>query len=296
MKNLSVFLSAIFVFFSSTQAQEAVKDPQAWQTSLEAGLGLTQAAYSDNWTGGEVGSIVWAANIHATAQKQLSPKFRHENDLKLAFGQTHSQNQESKKWASPMKSSDKIRFDTILKLTLDVWVDPYVAGIFESQFYDASYPLDKRYVNPIKLTETVGASRTLFDNSKGKMSTRVGFGFRQTLAQAADSAGQVIVESQSTMDGGFEWVTDWKAKVSDTMTYTTKLSLFQALFYSESDKLTGTTKEYWKTTDMSWENIVAANVAKFMQVSLAWELQYDKELDLGGRFKETLAIGVSYIM
>jgi hypothetical protein len=29
-------------------------------------------------------------------------------------------------------------------------------------------------------------------------------------------------------------------------------------------------------------------------MSLAWQLLYDKEIDLGGRFKETLALGLAY--
>jgi len=68
-----VFL-ALFTALASGYAfaQNPPEDPNAWKTTVEAGLGLNQSSYSDNWAGGEVGSIIWAANLHATAQKQLS--------------------------------------------------------------------------------------------------------------------------------------------------------------------------------------------------------------------------------
>lgn len=297
MKNFALWLILLIVGMSPVFAQEPEADPNAWKTHVEAGLGLTQSAYSDNWTGGEVGSVIWAANLHATAEKQLSPRFRTENDLKLAFGQTHSQSQETKEWASPVKSSDKIRFDSILKLTLNTWVDPYVAGVFQSQFYDASVPSVKRYVNPIGLTESAGASRTIFDKPAGKLMTRLGFGMREFIDKTVVDTLAQTTKTETSYDSGIEWVTDWTTSLSKTLTYTTKLTVFQAIFYSESDELEGSPEaDYWKATDMTWENITTASVSKIVQVSLAWELWYDKQVSKGGRFKETLALGVAWFL
>jgi len=299
MKKTATWLVIFAMSAGCAYAQEQTEEenPYVWKTHVETGLALTQSAYSDNWTGGEVGSIIWAANLHGTAVKQLSSKFRNENDLKLAFGQTHSQNQETKVWSKPQKSTDKIRFDTILKLTLQAWVDPYVAGVFESQFYDASVPEVKRYINPMTLTESVGASRTLFDRENGKATTRLGFGLRQVINRAVVDTLEGTTETETSYDGGIEWVTDWMALLSETLTYTTKLTVFQALFYSEAEDLEGTEKaDYWKAADMAWENLLTARVSKIVQVSLAWELLYDKEIDKGGRFKETLALGVAWVL
>jgi hypothetical protein len=294
---LLLILSAV-ISIRSARGADTTATATNWKTLLEAGMAVTQAAYSDNWTGGEVGSLIWVANLHGTAEKQLNPKMRTENDLKLQFGQTHSQLADStgdKYWASPVKSSDKIRFDTILKFTLQAWVDPYVAGTFESQFYDASYPAVKRYVNPIDLTESAGLSRTLYERENGKATSRLGLGLRQKLTRVIDDTLAETTKIKSANDGGIEWVTDWVAKVSKTLTYTSKLTLFQALFSSEEDALAlAGKKDYWKEVDANWDNILTANVTKVVQVSLAWQLLYDKEVDLGGRFKETLALGVNW--
>ncbi|HEX7342993.1 MAG TPA: DUF3078 domain-containing protein [bacterium] len=279
----------------AVRAADSTAAPGAWKKLLEAGLAVTQASYSDNWTGGEVGSLIWAANLHGAAEKQLNPKMRTENDLKLQFGQTHSQSQETKNWASPVKSSDKIRFDTILKFTLQLWVDPYVAGTFESQFLDASDTLKNRYVNPIDLTESAGIARTLYETPSGKATTRLGLGLRQKIRTYTDDPVTGSETTEYLKDGGLEWVTDWQAKLSQTLTYTSKLTLFEALFSSQEDELEAAgKKDYWRTVDANWDNILTANVTKIVQVSLAWQLLYDKEVDLGGRFKETLALGVNW--
>jgi 23S rRNA U2552 (ribose-2'-O)-methylase RlmE/FtsJ len=288
-----VILCVLVVVFACgiALAADSTAAPEKWQTKIEASLSTAQSAYSDSWVGGEVGSIVWMANLHAVANKQLHSKVRTENDLKLAFGQTHSQSQESKNWASPVKSTDKIRFDTVEKLTLRAWVDPYIAGTFESQFYDGSFPALKRYVNPIDLSESAGIARTLLDDASGKLTTRAGFALQQHMDKVIlDSAAQTT-EVKTTSSSGLEWVTDWVTQFSTNLNYTTKLTLFKAFTTSQKDPL-----DYWKAVHMNWDNVLTAKVTKIVQVSLAWQLLYDKPISTSGRFKETLALGVSWTM
>ncbi|MBU1707502.1 DUF3078 domain-containing protein [bacterium] len=294
-QTLQIALGVFFLLSAGTTLAE-LPVPGPWKIGLETGLGLTQASYSDNWTGGEAGSIIWAWHLHATAERQYSSPWFHGNELKLEFGQSHSQNKDNKQWAKPEKSADKIRFDSILRYTRGWFVDPYVAGTFESQFLDAS-GIEKRYINPIDLTESTGIARVLVDvPDVRKVTSRVGAGFRQHLTKKDDPADPTKTLSETTTDGGLEWVTDLtlgapKKKYS----FTSKLTLFQALFYSESENLKGLPNEdYWKTVDMNWDNVLRANVTSLLQVSMAWQLLYDKEISLGGRLKETITVGLAY--
>jgi len=50
----------------------------------------------------------------------------------------------------------------------------------------------------------------------------------------------------------------------------------------------------WKTADIAWENTFSAAISTYIQVSLYTELQYDKEIPKAGRFKETLALDLTY--
>lgn len=285
-----VFLSGVFV------ANESYGE-EGWKKTMDLSLTMTQNSYSDNWAGGEAGNISWVANANSGFEKQLSEKLNSKTTIKLAFGQTHSQDQQTKKWASPQKSTDLIDIETLARLTLKLWVDPYLAFRFESQFLDASVPQLKRVINPKKLTESAGISRQFYKTEKNEFLSRLGFALRQIITQDIVDTTLEKTQTNSTNDGGFESVTDAKLILSDKISYISKLSLYKALFYSKSDELKGMPQEnYWKEPDVNWENTLSVAVAKYVTVSLYAQLLYDKEISKGGRFKETLSLGLTYKM
>jgi hypothetical protein len=268
---------------------------EGWQKSMDLDLTLTQNSYTDNWTGGEAGNITWVANGNSVFQKQLSERLNSKTTLRLAFGQTHSQDEQTKSWARPQKSTDLIDIESLARFTLKLWVDPYLALRFESQFLDASVPQIQRYVNPKKLTESGGMSRQFYKTEKDEILSRLGFALRQITTEDIVDTTLKTTTTNTTTDGGFESVTDVKLTLSDKIAYTSKLSLYKALFYSKSEELKGTPGgDYWKEPDVNWENAVSVSVAKYVTVSLYTQLLYDKEISKKGRFKETLSLGLTY--
>lgn len=267
-----------------------------WEKTLDFNLTLTQNSYSDSWVGGEAGSVSWMANSNFKAAKQLSPELNWSNTLKLAFGQTHQQEQETKQWRKPFKSTDLIDGESVARLTLGAFVDPYLAFRGISQFLDASAPRVKRFVNPVTLSESAGASKEFYKTEETECLSRVGFGLRQVINREIVDTLREKTKTQTTNDGGLESVTDFKTSLpGEKISYTTKLTLFKAIFYSESDELKGKPEEdYWKAVDVNWENIFTASISKYLTVNLYFQFLYDKEIDLKGRFKETLALGLTY--
>lgn len=285
------FLLLFFHVFNDSSRGEA------WKKHLDLNLTLTQNSYSDNWKGGEAGNISWVANSNSGFEKKLSEKVTSKTTVKLAFGQTHTQDKETKIWAKPDKSTDLIDIESLARFTLKAWVDPYLAIRFESQFLDNSYPDLKRYINPKKITESGGVSRQFYKTEKNEVLSRLGLALRQIITEdIADTAARKT-EITSTNYGGIESVTDVQLALADKISYTSKLSLYRALFYSKSDELKGTPQEnYWKAIDLNWENTLSVSVAKYATVSLYTQLLYDKEIDKKGRFKETLSLGLTYKM
>jgi hypothetical protein len=287
---LAAWMLVSILFLSVTSQGD-----QTWQKYLDLNLTATQNSYSDNWTGGEAGNVNWVANANSGFEKQLSEKLNSKTTIKLAFGQTHAQDQETKKWAKPVKSTDLIDIEMLSRLTLHTWVDPYLAVRFESQFLDASYPALKRYVNPKKITESGGISKQFHKTEKNEILSRLGLALRQIITEDMVDTISRRTEVNSTNDGGIESVTDVKLTLSDKISYTSKLSLYRALFFSESGELKGTPQEdYWKEVDVNWENNVSVSVARYVTVSLYVQLLYDKEIAKKGRFKETLSLGLTY--
>ena len=287
----SMLLIALILMANSSML--AAGEP--WSKSIDLGLNLTQNSYSDSWTGGEAGNIAWVSKADAIFEKKVSPKFNFKNISKLQFGQNHTQDKDTKNWQKPTKSTDKIDIENLGRFTLNTYVDPYVAFRIESQFLDASYDPLKRYINPILLTESAGVARVLYEKEKDQILSRLGFSVRQNINKIIVDTVAETFETETSSDGGFESVSDIRFVLSDKLNYTGKLSLFKALYYSKKDDFIGQPSEdYWKAVDVNFESTVSASINKYVVVTLYAQLLYDKQIDLRGRFKETLALGLTY--
>jgi len=257
----------------------------------------TQTSYSDSWVGGEAGSLNWASNLNAFSRSFLSPTFEWRNRLKLSFGQTLTQNADTKNWSKPQKSTDLIDFESVGSYLTKWYVNPYVAFRAEAQFYDGRNSLKKLFLSPLKLTESAGATRKFYEKDKDFVSSRVGLGIRQIITKMITDTVALTTESETTTDAGIESVTDADLPLHKNIRYNGKLSLFKALSYSESDEVKGTPAEdYWKSVDVNFENSFNAAVTKVITVNLYLQLLYDKEISKKGRIKETLALGVTIRM
>jgi hypothetical protein len=298
MKTQSAFLGvslALLLMIGSPASGEE------WEKSFDLSLNLTESSYSDSWVGGEAGNVTWAANGNGIFARQMSPKFRLRNTIKLAFGQTVSQDKDDKTWSKPTKSTDKMDLESLGLFTIDAFIEPYAAVRFESQFLDASVDTNKRYINPILLTESAGIARQILKREKDEVLTRLGFAVRQHINRDAyvyeitPTDTTVSIETFTSTDGGIESVTDAKLVLSDKLGYLGKLTLYKAFFFSKKDDFKGTEAEdYWKAVDVNCENTLTASVSKYIQVSLYVQLLYDKQISTKGRLKETLALGLTY--
>lgn len=269
---------------------------EGWNTAADISLNMNQNSYSDNWAGDEIGAISWAFNANLLAEKQLTTKIHNKNTLKLAFGQTHSQYvavDSTKKWAKPDKTTDLIDYESMFRLTLGVFVDPFASIRLESQFLDESGE-ETRSFNPNTLTETFGIARVFMKDEKRELSSRLGAAFKQYIDSNVD---------ENTNDGGIEFVTEYRSPLAnDLINYNTKLNLYKAMFYSLSDDVEGTVYEDdWKAVRLNWEHIFSVTITKLINLNLYMGLVYNEmDLDLNAesideiQFKQTLGLGLTY--
>jgi hypothetical protein len=284
-------VAALLVLLAGT-----VLSAEPWKIDLENNLTMTQNAYSDNWVGGEASVLAWVFNSVSVAEKPFTSRVHNKNTLKLAFGQTHNQDAETKKWASPAKSTDLIDFETVFRFTFGWFADPFASGRIETQFLDASDPEKDRYVNPVKITESVGMAKVFLKNEKQEWTARLGAATRQLINRDLLDPVSSDRETFTSNDFGLEFVNDFKTPLAgDRITFTSKLTVYEALFYSEEDDLKDLPNEdYWKSPDVNWENVFTASITKYLMVNLYIQWLYDKEIDLGGRLKQTLSLGLTY--
>lgn len=267
---------------------------QTWKLDSNMSLTLSQSAFSDNWAGTELSNITWVANSTSTAEKQLADWLLNKNTLKLAFGQTHNQKtrevSKDKYWEKPEKSTDKIDLESMFRFTTHTWVDPFLAGRFESQFLDLSQD-EARLVNPMLFTETAGIIRSFIDEEHQLLTARLGAALRESVNR--DVLIGTTKETQTTIDGGLEMVSEYtrKLKMPLEMDLRSRLQLYQALFNSKSDDLPN---DNWKSLDMVWENIVSTKLFGMVSANLIFELRYDKEQVSELQWKEMIGLGLSH--
>ncbi len=306
-----------------------------WYPSLESGVVLTQSSYSDNWSGGDRGSIVWAAILNGTLENQVHEKANWYSTLKLAYGQTHKQETDGeggRTWARPEKSTDLVDLETIMRLTLGAFVDPFVSARLESQFQDVSDPLGRNLTfNPVRLRESAGIARSFIDEEDRSLLSRLGFTFRQGIRRQFMDNLSDDTETETTNDGGVEWTTDYKTKIlEDRVTWTSRLTFYQPVFYSGKDDLESLDAEqldaamlpsdiadYTTVMDIDFENIFTTQITRLLSVSLYTRWMYAKydnsvkpligddgnltnedavrgAIRRAGQFKQTLSLGVTY--
>ncbi len=281
----------LFVCFISLKPVYA----ETWLLKLDANITLNQAVYSDNWTGGEVGSIAWTSNLLAIAEKQLHAKLNNRNTLKLSFGQTYSQDKDTDEWIAPLKSTDLIDFETLFRFSLGAFADPYIAGRLESQFYDDRDPNAGNFFDPVEFTEGFGVLRVLIDKDDRLLTARAGLALKQQIDRGVLDTLLQMRGTESRNYAGNEFVTEFGIPLAgDLLSFNSKFMVFKALFSSEASAAAGQEQTSWQQPDMDWENILTAHITKYVMVNLYLKLLYDKEVDPDLRFKQTLSLGFTF--
>lgn len=282
--------------FAEEEKEEKKKEVGKWYNTVEAGLNLTQASYSDNWKGGENSSLAWSLYLDATAENQLSINYNWFNSLKLAYGQTRQQERDDngdRVWRDAEKSLDKIDFETILRMTRGWALDPYVSGRYESLFQDVTDPLGRKlWFNPMTFKESAGVSHKFSDLEEEYALFRLGLTARQSYRKFFVDDMDVTnrhTDAGTSNDGGTEFIVDLKEPIGEQLLWTSKLTIYKPFWWSANNVfeqigpdslaaagIDGNVKEYTTATDIGWENMFTTQVTKYISFNLYVEFVYDK--------------------
>jgi hypothetical protein len=329
-------LLALMMILSSSVALAEDDGPElgVWKKEVELGVDMLQSSYSNNWNGGEKGTIVWAGRINAMLEKQFSPRTNWRNTMKLAYGQTHNQERNSNGdlyWKKPDKTDDIIELESMFRLTPESGWDPFVAVNFTSMFEDLTDAEGRALnFNPMTFKESAGMSRTFVNNDKKVFMTRMGIAFIQNsrefflnaspddateTASGSEIAAEIVTEYKSK--GMFDDRLDWDSKLTLSLpvSYSGK-SVFEEDFNPADFGLPEDIADYTTALDVDFENTFTTNITKVISVKFFVRWVYDKydntvepvyengdlvnaadvhgAIRKAGQFKQTLALGVGY--
>lgn len=313
--------------------EKRVLEVGKWYPSLDGGINLTQAAFSENWKGGETGSVSWNAFLNGSAENQMTPGLDWLSTMKLLYGQTRQEKigaDGSRSWGDAEKSADLIQVESILRFTQGWAVDPYASVRFESYFQDITDPFGRSlWLNPMTFKESAGLARKVLNTDNDQLLTRLGATARETYRKFFEFDVGNQTRSQTGWDIGAEWITDYKKVFDEHVTYETRLSLYQPFTWSKKSVFDGLSADslvaagidpkvgkYTTTMDIDWQNTLTSKVTKFISFNLYFELLYDKydntivpvaengaltnpdevraAVRKKGQFKESIGVGLTY--
>jgi hypothetical protein len=274
----SVFAQGIAPAVPDKKDEKRVLEVGKCYPKLDTGLNLTQSAYSDNWRGGETGSVAWSAYMNGIAEKQINPSLNWLNSSG------------DRSWGDAEKSADQVDLETVFRLTKGWAVDPYVSVRMETLFQDVTDPFGRElWFNPVTLKESAGVARKFIDHEDHQFLGRLGFTARENYRRFFVDVTGDETDGQNAWDSGAELVLDYMRAFNPQFTYTSRFSVYQPFSWSKNDALDALSpdsldaagldrdiRDYPTVADLDWQNTFSAKVTKVIAVQLYLELLYDK--------------------
>jgi len=269
--------------------------PKYWTNDIVLGLDANQLLLNKHWKGGGKSNFTW--KIYSRMEFNYErKKINWKNSLYLAFGQISVE--EDEKWRSPEKSTDIINFDSVLKLRLKKFIDPYIAFSLDTQFHEGFNPKTKqlisRFANPLQISQSAGIARNISDAKKLQLTTRVGCSIKEVIATDSRFRNLWTGDEAKWMktDGGIEWLTESKSVFKNGIMLTNRLKLFQAVISSISPKKDP--NKNWKALDVYFEQMFSAKLSQYFVFNVVIKIIYDRDTSPGWQLWESTSFGLTY--
>ncbi len=281
---LGFLLISMLVLGVSAFSQDEKKEEEpkyGWSKQVVGNLNFTQSSF-DNWSQGGEDSWAWLLGFNARVENdQVKTNWR--NIGKVEYGQSKIGDAESR------KSADEIFLESVLSYKMKFHVNPYIAVNGRTQIasgydYTGAEKLEiSRFLNPGYFMESVG-----FEYRKAEtFRSRLGFALKQTLVTEEQFAPLYTDESDTETlekirnEAGLESVSAYNRKITPTIVFATSLEVFSNL-------------KAFNEIDTRWDNLISAEVAKYVAVSFAFQIFYDRDLSIKRQLKQVLSVGLTY--
>jgi|YelNatPaOPRAMG01_1025707.scaffolds.fasta_scaffold00123_13 hypothetical protein len=276
---ITAWLILLLAGAATNAAAESDSPPSSSsKRSVVAALNVTQLQYKD-WAAGGENALSYVAQVNADLElKKTRASWQFVG--KFAFGQTKFGNGQLR------NSTDQIDMDGTFSYRLSDAVNPFLGAGLRTQFatgYDyRKKPPQPRsaFRDPLYLNQTLGANLATGSGFR----SRIGVGFQETLTRRyttySDNPKTAKVERQK-VEAGIQSTSTCRLKLGRALMYDGRLRLFS-------------TFDHIDEVDVQWDNVVTAQVAKYVAVNLTVNVLYDKDVSLRTQLKQQLAIGLTY--
>lgn len=291
-KNILMFLLAASCAWSQAAAWKPAPPPPvppldttqtkpAWTHKLVGSLLGNQVTFTD-WKQGGENSIAWNVLLDGKSVYDLG-RNNWSNSLKFGFGNTKLGDK------STRKTDDRIELESVYTRKLNLYVNPYAAATFKTQFapgysYDAKEARTRvsQFLNPAYITQSLG----LGYQPIAQLKFRLGAGLREIVA---DEFAAIYTDDKKTtdkvekyvIDGGTEMAVNLDWKVSKNLLLTSVLESFAAF-------------KNFKNPMMRSNTSLSASVSKYVTVRFDVQTINEPLVTPRTQVKQALSVGLSY--
>lgn len=256
-------------------ATTAAAGDSGWKLKGLVGANLNITGVSTNWKGDEKDSRSWLMKLEASAEMDAT-RVNWLTFLKEEFGST-------KLGEEPEEdSADLIFFDSVFKLKMSPYVNPYIAFNMETQ--------NSEFLDPVTYTESAGVGFDIVRHEKQNLKTRVGFAYRQRYDyeddcfSTTDNPATAVIE-EDRLETGAEWITNYDVLLTESSKYSTESRVFSAFEGGAS---------------LRWDNSLYFKIGEYITAQVGYLLIYDYDKNIKPLWPKeiqtrlTLALGFSY--
>ncbi|HRY33770.1 MAG TPA: DUF3078 domain-containing protein [Bacteroidales bacterium] len=269
----------------------AQNDTLHWKKSLQTGLNLNQASFSDNWKGGGVNSIALGTFLNATASYSDKKKITFDNDLQLAYGFVQNKGQTAR------KSQDKIFFDSKLGYKIAKNWNLFASVNFSSQF-DAGFEYKKdqagaeyaillsKFMAPGYLTSSIGLEYKPVDYFWARFGTgtlRQTFVLDTALYQTNPKYYGLERGKKVRSEVAFQFIANFDKDIATNLNLKTRFSALAP--YENIGRIVS-----------RLDATLTAKVNKYINVNLTGTMLNDPDMDDKVQYSQGFALGILFNM
>ena len=256
-------------------ANAQVADTSYWKHTGVAGITATQVSYTD-WAQGGENALAWTTTLEGKSAYEVE-SYSWTSTYNFAYGNTKLGSQ------GVRKTDDKIDIASEFKYILGVYINPYIAATFKTQFtkgyaYDAlgvGTPISD-FFDPAFLTQSAGAGYQPMPEVK----TRLGAALREIMTTTyTNYAGG----EKTKVEGGLESVTEVDTRLEENLFFKAKLELFSA--FKKMDEVV-----------VRSDNTLTAKISQYFSTNLNVQFIHEKAISTRTQVKQTIALGFSYVL
>ncbi len=289
--SLTLFVALILLLYvhsipaanSGDSSKKAPKPPpkhSPWKKDVVTALNFSQVDF-DNWSKGGEDNVAWLWNMDLAIEYNPQ-KWNWRTLIKLVFGKNRTNGQEFR------KSSDEIKFTTVLTLKKGFYINPYLSLDFQTQF-TAGYDYQKD--PPVMISDFMDPGYVVVSTGSGLapmdgLRVRMGFASKTTITRkfaalySDDPRTSAVVET-IRHEPGLEVVGEVLRNVSKNIILSSKLAIFSNL-------------RTWQEVDVQWDTTFSSSIAKFLRVNYNIQLWYDSDVSNKRQLKQALMVGITW--